>query len=299
MNEYVLKEIKESFGSFPQDDNVPGIVADVCRAEAYDPDVWGQDESCPLTRNAKKDWLRVLLTGAVIVPPGGDAGFLAVESVSDVSMMQWLPLFGTCYARTRGIFYGVREAMRDCCPELLTEIAREEYERVWPGWTDGLDMVHVVMRASGSFWEPLVTEALERWGGFRARRPKDGVAAWEYAARLSLQWLLSFGKPGGAGVPLEALMAMTGSTLPSLPDMVDEEAGQLRDSGQSLLEAGNGALGSTPSVSESGSVWYDMTGEMTGYTKMSCFDSVPEIDFKAFRSRRAMRKGGSDACKRY
>ena len=297
MNDYVLKEIKEAFRDFPRDDDVPGIVADVCRAEAYDPGVWGQDESCPLTIKAKKDWLRVLLTGAVIVPAGGDAGFLAVESVSDVSMMQWLPLFGTCYARTRGIFYGVREAMRDWCPELLTEITREEYERVWPGWTDGLDMVHVVMRASGSFWEPLVTEALERWGGFRARRPKDGTAAWESAARLSLQWLMSFGKPGGAGVPLEVLMAMAGNTLPSLPDLVEAEAGQLRDSEQSRMEAGNGVYRRTPSVSESGSVWYDMTGEMTGYTKFSRFDRVPEIDFVSLRSRRAMRKGGDDAGK--
>jgi len=288
MNEYVLKEIKEAFRALPQAEGIPGIIGDVCRAEAYDPEVWGHDD-CPLTKQAKKDWLRVLLTGAVIVPDGGDAGFLAVESVSDYSTMQWLPLFGTCYARTRDVFYGVREAMRDWCPELLTEIALEEYGRVWPGWTRGLDMVHVVMRAEGSFWEPLVTEALERWGGFRVIRPGDRAAQREYAARLSFQWLLSFGKPGGAGVPLEVLMALCGTALPAIPDMIDESAGQLRDGRQSRMESGNGAGSSLPSVSESGSVWYDFTGCVSGYTKMSRFDSVPEIDFRELRSERERR----------
>jgi len=290
MNDFVLARFREdsacpSVRDLP--DGLVDVLRDVAAARAYDPAVWHDDDS-PLTLRAKKDWLRVMLTGAVVVPDGEDAGFLALESVMPWCGMQWLPLFGACYARTRDAFIAVREAMRDCCPGLLTEIAREEYGRVWPGWTDGLDMVHVVMRAEGSFWEPLVTEALERWGGFRVIRPGDRAAPREYAARMALQWLLSFGKTA-AGVPLEVLMALCGTVLPAIPDMIDESAGQLRDGRQSRMESGNGAGSSLPSVSESGSVWYDFTGWVPGYTKMSRFDSVPEIDFRELRSERERR----------
>ena len=126
-------------------------------------------------------------------------------------------------------------------------------------------------------------------------RPGDTATQREYVARMALQWLLSFGKTG-AGVPLEVLMALCGTELPAIPDMVDESAGQLRDGKQSRMESGNGAGSSLPSVSESGSVWYDFTGCVSGYTKMSRFDAVPEIDFRSLRMRRK-NTGGNNAFK--
>lgn len=293
MNDFVLRQYaaEKSLLRTETPMDIQFMIRDICAIEPYEPEVWNYDEDDVMTTRAKKNWLRTLLTGAVQVKANSDEDgeFLALESLTPHPLIQWLPLFGTCYGRTQDVFYAVREAMRDECPELLTEIAQEEYERVWPGWTEGLDMIHVVMRAEGSFWEPLITEALEKWGGYHVRRTKEKSSITEFAARMALQGLLSFGKTGECGVSEEVLMAMIGTTLPSLPELINIEEGQVRDSKQSKLESGNGDDATSVTVSETGSIWYDFTGEMVGYTKFSMFDDVPYIDFPAYRSSQRMR----------
>lgn len=236
-----------------------------CRLDTYDPDVW-QEENEGTTVRAKRDWLAILLTGGLLSwaypedknkSAAGD--FQAVEFCMPYPMVEWQPLFGACYTSSRPLFSIVREIMRDECPELLTSIAREEYEHVWPGWTEGRDMIHTVMRAKGSFWQPLLSDALETWGGYRASC--GFVDSNALVMAFSFQWLLTFGKPGGAGVNLPCLMAQFGKSMPTLPEMVNQEAGPVRDSKGIQRESGSGQGVTECSVNEAASVLYDFTGQ--------------------------------------
>ena len=219
------------------------------------------DKDSPLTPETRDDWVALALTGALAPRDTGDDRLLFIAL--DTSLPYPLatpgltqPVGGKVrrlWESPEGIFGTVRTVLRDENPELLADVARQQYERVWPGWTDGLDMVHVVMRAGGSFWAPLITEALERWAGRKVRA--DGAP---YSVRAALQGLLMFGKTGITELSERELMAFIGtSSCPSLPDLITDESVEQAP----LLVCGNGTDTVLPSPAEYAAVVRELTGE--------------------------------------
>ena len=254
--------------------------------------VFDGDKDSPLTDEVRDDWVALALTGA-LVPRQGEASslFLALDTSvpyplvhpgriilsQETAMCSW--------HAPEGIFETVREVLRDENPELLAEVARQQYERVWPGWTDGLDMVHVVMRAEGSFWEPLITEALEKWAGNKVRYDMCGGIA---DVEISLQGLLMFGKTTVGRLSESELMAAMGGVCKTLPELVtDKPAGQAP-----LIVCGNGSDTVLPSPAEYAAVLYELTGQYVFFHESVQHEpmDVPDWQDLRFALRRAREK---------
>lgn len=253
--------------------------------------VFDGDKDSPLTDEVRDDWVALALTGALVPREGGDSSlFLALDTsvpyplarpgraiLSQEGMMRpWLA--------PDGIFETVRDVLRDENPELLAEVARQQYERVWPGWTEGLDMVHVVRRAEGSFWEPLITEALEKWAGNRVMTEHRGFADVE----VSLQGLLMFGKTTLGKLSESELMAAIGGGRMALPELVSgEPVGQAP-----LIVCGNGSDTVLPSPAEYAAVLYELTGQYVFFHESVQHEpmDVPDWQDLRFALRRAREK---------
>lgn len=253
--------------------------------------VFDEDKDSPLTDEVRDDWVALALTGALVLREGGDSSlFLALDTsvpyplarpgraiLSQEGMiLLWLA--------PDGIFETVRDVLRDENPELLAEVARQQYERVWPGWTEGLDMVHVVMRAEGSFWEPLITEALEKWAGNRVMTEHRGFADVE----VSLQGLLMFGKTTVGKLSESELMAAIGGERMALPELVSGgPAGQAP-----RIVCGNGSDTVLPSPAEYAAVLYELTGQYVFFHESVQHESmdVPDWQDLRFALRRAREK---------
>ena len=254
--------------------------------------IFDGDKDSPLTDEVRDDWVALALTGALVPRKGEDSAlFLALDTsvpyplarpgqmiLSQEGMMRaWLA--------PEGIFETVRGVLRDENPELLAEVARQQYERVWPGWTDGLDMVHVVMRAEGSFWEPLITEALEKWAGNKVTYDNpDGATDVE----ASLQGLLMFGKTTVGKLSESGLMAAIGGESMTLPELVsDKPVGQAP-----LIVCGNGSDTVLPSPAEYAAVLYELTGQYVFFHESVQHEpmDVPDWQDLRFALRRAREK---------
>lgn len=251
--------------------------------------VFDGDKDSPLTDEVRDDWVALVLTGALVPREGGDSSlFLALDTsvpyplarpgrmiLSQEHMLRpWLA--------PDGIFETVRDVLRDENPELLAEAARQQYERVWPGWTEGLDMVHVVMRAEGSFWEPLITEALEKWAGNKVTHVGTGDV------ELALQGLLMFGKTTVGKLSESELMAAIGGARKTLPELVSgEPVGQAP-----LIVCGNGSDTVLPSPAEYAAVLYELTGQYVFFHESVQHEpmDVPDWQDLRFALRRAREK---------
>lgn len=251
--------------------------------------VFDGNKDSPLTDDVRDDWVALALTGALVPREGGDSAlFLALDTSvpyplarrgqvivdQDDILRPWLA--------PEGIFAAVRGVLRDENPELLAAVARREYERVWPGWTEGLDMVHVVMRAEGSFWEPLITEALEKWAGNKV----NCTVVSEVEA--SLQGLLMFGKTTVGKLSESELMAAIGGERATLPELVSgEPVGQAP-----LIVCGNGSDTVLPSPAEYAAVLYELTGQYVFFHESVQHEpmDVPDWQDLRFALRRARGK---------
>lgn len=264
----------------------------VSRLDTRGRSVFDGNKDSPLTDDVRDDWVALALTGALVPREGGDSAlFLALDTsvpyplarpgriiLSQEGIMRpWLA--------PEGIFAAVRGVLRDENPELLAAVARREYERVWPGWTEGLDMVHVVMRAEGSFWEPLITEALEKWAGNRVSPGAPGGAS---DVEASLQGLLMFGKTTVGKLSESELMAAIGGERAALPELVsDKPAGQAP-----LIVCGNGSDTVLPSPAEYAAVLYELTGQYVFFHESVQHEpmDVPDWQDLRFALRRARGK---------
>lgn len=251
--------------------------------------VFDGDKDSPLTDEVRDDWVALALTGALVPREGGDSSlFLALDTsvpyplarpgraiLSQEGMMRpWLA--------PDGIFETVRDVLRDENPELLAEVARQQYERVWPGWTEGLDMVHVVMRAEGSFWEPLITEALEKWAGNKVTHVGTGDV------ELALQGLLMFGKTTVGKLSESELMAAIGGGRKTLPELVSgKPVGQAP-----RIVCGNGSDTVLPSPAEYAAVLYELTWQYVFFHESVQHEpmDVPDWQDLRFALRRAREK---------
>lgn len=260
----------------------------VSRLDTRGRSVFDGDKDSPLTDEVRDDWVALALTGALVPRHGGDSSlFLALDTsvpyplarsgrmiTSQETMMRvWLA--------PEGIFETVRGVLRDENPELLAEVARQQYERVWPGWTEGLDMVHVVMRAEGSFWEPLITEALEKWAGNQVFFEHRGTADVE----ASLQGLLMFGKTTIGRLSESELMAAIGGEHMTLPELVTDVPVEQAP----LIVCGNGSDTVLPSPAEYAAVLYEFTGQYVFFHESAQHGPMDVPDWQDLRF--ALRRG--------
>ena len=248
--------------------------------------VFDGNKDSPLTDGVRDDWVALALTGTLVPRKGEDSSlFLALDTSVPYPLGHpgWMILGPDTVLRSwrapEGIFETVRGVLRDENPELLSEVARQQYERVWPGWTEGLDMVHVVMRAEGSFWEPLITEALEKWAGSKVKHGGDSEL------EASLQGLLMFGKTTVGKLSESELMAAIGGGRRTLPELVtDEPVGQAP-----LIVCGNGSDTVLPSPAEYAAVLYELTGQYVFFHESVQHEpmDVPDWQDLRFALRRA------------
>lgn len=205
------------------------------------------------TDGMKKHYATMLLTGCVVSVGARAKG--VVDDVVYVDGFMETPVARSIAAIVSGAeamydtFAFSRDCMARCCPDLLKEIVRDEYERVWPGYVaEHPDYMDAFMEAD-RFYRPLVSAALERWAGFEARYdpdiPDSQASRFVHAA---VTGLLRYGKTGYFGIEEHVLMACIGIYTNPFPKVVDVR--HITSEMYSKLHSGNGYGTASPSMPE-------------------------------------------------
>ena len=176
----------------------------------------------------KKHYITALLTGASYIENNDTNSIL--EDIVAMEMYMPSPLIHYSEIPYPSIIslYNVFDIIRDELwknePEFLLEIAKEQYERVWNGWTDSRDIGNLVYTAN-YFWEPVLQDLLSKYAGCESKS-----------------------KTGHLGVQLDILMAGIGVIIPAIPICINTD-NRISDINSRIM-SGNGISSQLPSIAE-------------------------------------------------
>lgn len=205
------------------------------------------------TDGMKKHYATMLLAGCVVSL--GTCAKGAVDDVVYIDGYMETPVARSIAAVVSGAetmydtFDFARDCMARCCPDLLAEIVRDEYERVWPGYVSGHpDYMDAFMETS-RFYRPLISDALGRWAGCEARYD-PGICDTQASrfVHAAVTGLLRYGKTGYFGIEEHVLMASIGIYTNPFPKVVDEK--RVTTEAYSKHHSGNGYDTRNPSMPE-------------------------------------------------
>lgn len=205
------------------------------------------------TDRMKKHYATMLLTGCVVSLGAHTKG--AVDDVVYIDGYMETPVARSISAIVSGAeamydtFAFARDCMARCCPDLLEEIVRDEYERVWPGYVAGHPDYMDAFMSTDRFYRPLVRDALELWAGCEARPDPD--LCYLQSSRFvhaAVTGLLRYGKTGYFGIEEHVLMASVGIYTCPFPKVVDKK--RFTTEMYSKHHSGNGFDTRSPSMPE-------------------------------------------------
>lgn len=205
------------------------------------------------TDSMKKHYATMLLTGCVVSL--GEHAEGVVDDVVYVDGFMETPVARSIAAIVSGAeamydtFAFARDCMAQCCPDLLVEIVRDEYERVWPGYVAGHPDFMDSLMNTDRFYRPLIVEALGCWAGHEARYDPDIRDTQQSRfVHAAVTGLLRYGKTGYFGIEEHVLMASVGIYTNPFPKVVDEK--RVTTEMYSKLHSGNGTGTGCPSMPE-------------------------------------------------
>lgn len=200
--------------------------------------------------DVKKLYASILLTGALYIRSEEEQAIsknlVALDLFMPTSIIHFIKIPYTYIMCHYNAFKFLRDQLLDNEPELILEIAREHYNRVWAGWGNNKDIGHILCDAN-YFWEPLVKDLLSEFGGYKVKAEINTHTNDDYF-HYALAGLLQFGKAGYFGIPFSVLMASIGTLVPQIPSCIGKDS--CIDETFRRMICGNGITKATPSVSE-------------------------------------------------
>lgn len=199
----------------------------------------------------KKHYITALLTGALYIENNDTNSIL--EDIVAMEMYMPSPLIHYSEIPYPSIIclYNVFDIIRDELwknePEFLLEIAKEQYERVWNGWTDSRDIGNLVYTAN-YFWEPVLQNLLSKYAGCESKSKESFSTPSANTLSRALTAFLRFGKTGHLGVQLDILMAGIGVIIPAIPICINTD-NRISDINSRIM-SGNGISSQLPSIAE-------------------------------------------------
>lgn len=210
-----------------------------------------QIDSNEFSDETKNYYITALLTGALFIKPDDKKSVIeqlvAIEMYSPVPLIHFIeiPFYGI--VSQYNVFDIVRDELWKKEPELILEIAKEQYNRVWTGWTNDKDVGNIIYGAK-YFWEPLAKNLLQDFAGCRLIITESDSFIVENTLYHSLTAFLQSGKSGHFGVPFNILMAGLGNITSPIPICINTE-NRISEI-NCRINSGNGYKSFLPSIME-------------------------------------------------
>ncbi|MCQ2247986.1 MAG: hypothetical protein MJZ50_03155 [Treponema sp.] len=230
---------------------VPEVSFDYKTGEKIREFISSQIESNEFSIEIKNCYITALLTGALFIKPEDKKSVIeqlvALEMYSPVPLIHFIeiPFYGI--VSQYNVFNIVRDELWKKEPELILEIAKKQYNRVWTGWTNDKDIGNIIY-AANYFWEPVAKILLEDFAGCRSIVTESNNTIIENTLYRSLTAFLQSGKSGHFGVPLNILMAGIGNITSPIPVCINTK-NRINEI-NCRVNSGNGYTSYLPSIME-------------------------------------------------
>ncbi len=230
---------------------VPEVSFDYKTRENIREFISSQIDSNEFSIEIKNYYITALLTGSLFIEPNERKSVIeqlvAIEMYSPVPLIHFIEIPFCGIVSQYNVFDIVRDELWKKEPELILEITKEQYNRVWTDWTNDKDIGNIIYGAK-YFWEPLAKNLLHDFAGYKSFVTTSDSPLIENTLYRSLTAFLQSGKSGHFGIPLTILMAGIGNITSPIPLCINTE-NRINEI-NCRVNSGNGCTSCLPSIME-------------------------------------------------